>query len=139
MWGVGNGDPVGRGGGRSVQGLLCRDLVEALNQAEVPTDSKLRSVENIFFPEDIRKVPATFPPPIANPFYLPEQLPTIQASSPNAEIPIGAGKGKEVQPQTKAKHSKDDLTIKDVVSKAKDAESESKVANPKEDPHQAKA
>ena len=81
----------------------------------------------------------TFPPPIANPFYLPEQLPTIQAFSPNAEIPIGAGKGKEVQPQTKAKHSKDDLTIRDVVSKAKDAESESKVANPKEDPHQAKA
>ena len=123
---------------------MCRDYcaetwVEALNWAEVPTDSELRSAENIFFPEDIQEVPVTFLPPIANPLYLPEQLPTIQASFPNAEILIGAGKGNEVQPQTKAKHSKDDLTIREVVSKAKDAEFESKVANPKEDPHQAKA
>ena len=123
---------------------MCRDYwaetwVEALNWAEVPTDSELRSAENIFFPKDIQEVPVTFLPPIANPLYLPEQLPTIQASSPNAEILIGAGKGNEVQPQTKAKHSKDDLTIREVVSKAKDAEFESKVANPKEDPHQAKA
>ena len=38
-----------------------------------------------------------------------------------------------------AKHSKDALTIRDVVSKAKDAESKSKAADPKENPHQAKA
>ena len=36
------------------------------------------------------------------------------------------GKDKEVQPLTKANHSEDALTIRDMVSKAKDAESESK-------------
>ena len=92
-----------------------------------------------FLPRGHSRSSSDIPSSYCQSFLSSEQLPTIQASSPNAEIPIGAGKGKEVQPQTKAKHSKDDLTIKDVVSKAKDAESESKVANPKEDPHQAKA
>ena len=105
----------------------------------VPIDSELRKAENIFFLEDIQKVPATLPPPVADPFPPPEQLPTIQASSPNVEVSTRAGKGKEVQPLIKAKHSEDALTIRDVVSKAKDAESKSKAANPKEDPHQAKA
>ena len=103
----------------------------------VLSDSELRSAENIFFLEDIWEVPATLPPPIANPLCLLKQFPTIQVPSPDAEIPTGAKKGKEVQPQTKAKHSGDDLTIRDVVSKAKDAESKSKAVDPKEDHHQA--
>ena len=46
---------------------------------------------------------------------------------------------KEVQPHTKAKHFEDDLIIRDVVSKAKDVEFKSKAADPKEEPHKAKA
>ena len=122
---------------------VCRDYcveiwVEALNWAGVPVDSELRRAENIFFLEDIREVPGTLPPPIANPLPPLEQLSTIQAPSPSAEVSIGPGKGKKVQPLIKAKHSKDALTIRDVVSKAKDAESKSKAADPKENPHQAK-
>ena len=116
---------------------VCRDYcaetwVEALNRAGVPTDFELRSAENIFFPEDIREVSMMLPPPVADP------LLAIQALSFEADIPTGAGKGKEVQPQTKAKHFEDDLTIRDVVSKSKDAKSKSKAADPKEDHHQAK-
>ena len=126
---------------------VCRDYctkvwAEALNQAGVLADSKLRRAENTYFPEDIREVPTLFPPPVADPLPPPKQLSTIQAPSLEAEVSIGVGKGKEVQPSIKANHSKDALTIKDVVTKAKDAESKSKAgdtqfkaADPKEDPH----
>ena len=33
----------------------------ALDQAAVPTDSDLRKIENIFFPEDIREIPGSVP------------------------------------------------------------------------------
>ena len=86
------------------------------------------------------------PPPVADPLPHPEQLSTIQAFSPDIEVSIGAGKGKEVLPSIKANHSEDALTIKDVVSYAMDAESKSKagdtqlkVDNSKEAPHKAKA
>ena len=123
---------------------VCRDYcaemwAETLNRVGVLVDSELRSAENIFFPEDIREVLTTLLSPVADPLHLPEQLPTVQAPSPDVKIPTELGKGKEVQLQTKAKHSEDDLTIRDVVSKAKDAESKFKAADPKEDPHQAKA
>ena len=116
---------------------VCRDYcaetwTKALNWAGVPTDSELRNVESIFFPEDILEVPVTLPPPIANPL-LATQAPLLEV-----EFPTKARKGKKVQPQTKAKHFEDDLMIRDVVSKAKDEESKSKTADPKEDPHQAK-
>ena len=116
---------------------VCRDYcaetwAEALNRAQVPVDFELRSAKNIFFPEDIREVSMTLPPPVAEP------LLAIQAPSFEANILTGAGKGKEVQPQTKVKHSEDDLTIRDVISKSKDAKSKSKAADPKEDHHQAK-
>ena len=121
---------------------MCRNYyaetwAEVLNWVGVLSDSELRSAENIFFLEDIREVPTTLPPPVANPLCLLEQLPTIQVPSPDAKILTGAKKGKEVQPQTKAKHSGDDLTIRDMGSEAKDVESKSKAVNPKEDPHQA--
>ena len=44
---------------------------KALNQARIPTDSKLRRTENVFFPEDIREVPTTLPHPVADPLPLP--------------------------------------------------------------------
>ena len=79
------------------------------------------------------------PPPIADP------LPPIQAPTPNPEVLTGAGKGKEVQPTVNANQSEDDLTIKDMVSKAKDAEAKSKAGDthskavdPKKNPPQAK-
>ena len=45
----------------------------------------------------------------------------------------------EVQPSAKAKQFEDALTIRDVVSKAKETESKSKAADPEENPPQAKA
>ena len=130
---------------------VCTDYcieiwAEVLNWAGVPTDSELRRIENVFFPEDIQEVPATLPPPVVDPFPPPESLPTTQAPPPNVEVSIGAGKGKKVQPPVKTRDSKDILMIKDVVSKAKDAEpkskagdSQSKATDPKKDFHLAKA
>ena len=123
---------------------VCRDYcaetwAKTLNRAGVPANSELRRAESIFFPVDIREVLATPRPLVADPLLLLVQFPTIQAPFPNAKVPIGVGKGKEVQPSIKAKHSEDAFMDKDVVSKAKDAESKSKATNPKKDPHQAKA
>ena len=119
---------------------------ESPNRAGVPTNVELRRAENIYFLEDIREVIKMLPPSIADPFPTSKQLSTIQAPPPSAEVSTGDGKGKEVQLLTKANQSEEDLTIKDVVSKAKDVESkskasdtQSKVANPKKDPPQAKA
>ena len=95
---------------------VCRDYcaetwAKALNRARVSIDSELRRAENVFFPEDIREVPTVSPPPVADPFPPPEQLPTIQAPTPNAKVLTEAGKGKDVQPPVKANQSEDALTI----------------------------
>ena len=55
-------------------------------------------------------------PLVVDPLPHPVQLSTIQASSPDTEVSIGVGKGKEVLPLIKANRSEDALTIKDVVS-----------------------
>ena len=102
---------------------------EALNRAGVPVDSELRRKKNVFFPEDIREVPTTLPPPVADPLPLPGQIPIIQAPIPHAEDLVGAGKVKKVQPTVKANQSKDDLTIKDVVFKTKDEKAKSKAGD----------
>ena len=49
---------------------ICRDYckevwAEALNWAGVPAASEWRNAENIFYPADIREVPATLPLPAA--------------------------------------------------------------------------
>ena len=92
--------------------ILCRDYCTeswgvATDQVEVLADSKLRRVENIFFPDEIWEIPNTIP--------YPEQFPTSQAPSPDAKLSKGAGVGKEAQPPMKAKPSKDALIIRDVV------------------------
>ena len=70
----------------------------------------------------------------------PEQLSTVQVPPPDADKdPIEAGKGKEVQPPAEAKQSEYTLTIKDVVSTAKETESKSKAVDPEEKPPLAKA
>ena len=130
---------------------VCRDCstevwAEALNRARVLADSELRRFGNIYFLEDIRKVPAMLPPSVADPLLPPKQLCTIQAPSLDAEGSTRADKGKGVQPSTKTTHSEDIFTIRDMVTKAKDGEPKSKVGDtpfnmtdPKEDPSQAKA
>ena len=80
---------------------VCRDYcaemwAKTLNRVGVLVDSELRSAENIFFPEDIREVLTTLLFLVADPLHLPEQLPTVQAPSPDVEIPTELGKGKEV-------------------------------------------
>ena len=109
-----------------------------MDQAGVPVNSKLRRAKSIFFPEDIREIPGMVPPS--------EQLPTTQAPHLEAKISKGVGVGEEAQPPMKANPSDDALTIRDVVSQAKDAElksqvrdSQSEKADPKKDPPQAKA
>ena len=49
---------------------VCRDYckemwAKALNRVRVPATSKWRNTENIFYPEDIREVPAMLLPPVA--------------------------------------------------------------------------
>ena len=114
---------------------VCRDYcaktwAEALNRTGVPADSNLRRAENIFLSEDIREVLAMLPPPVVDLTPHPEPLPTTQASLPDAEVSIGTRKGKGVQSLIKTKDSKETLTIKDVVSQAKDAEPNSKAWDP---------
>ncbi|KAL0017365.1 hypothetical protein SO802_004434 [Lithocarpus litseifolius] len=95
-------------------------------------------VESIFLLEDIREILDPVPPL--------EQPPTIEASLTDTRIPEGVEMGKEAQPPLKAKLSEDALTIRDVVSQAKDVEAKSKAddvppktADPKKDPPQDKA
>ena len=45
----------------------------------VPVDSELRKAENIFFPEDIREILESNPPP--------KQLLSTQAPLPDVEVP----------------------------------------------------
>ena len=98
--------------------VVCRDYNTeswgvAMDRAGVLVDSELRRAKNIFFPEDIREI-LDMVPPI-------KQLPTTQTPLTDAEVSKGAGVGNEAQLPVKAKSSKDALTIKDVVSQAKDA------------------
>ena len=95
-------------------------------------------MENIFFPEDIREILELDPP-------FEKLLPT-QAALPDIDVLGGAGVDKEAQPPIKDKPSKDSLTIRDVVSQAKDVEfkskakgAHSKVADYKKNPPKDKA
>jgi len=83
-----------------------------LDRAAVPTDSDLRKIENIFFLEDIRKIPGSVPP---------EEPPSALTTAPDSFIPEEKGGNKEVQPPAKDKSPKDALTIRDVVAQAKEA------------------
>ena len=71
----------------------CKEVwVEALNWAGVFTTSEWKSVENIFYPEDIREIPAMLRPPTALTLPPPEQPSTTQAPLPSTEASKGAGK-----------------------------------------------
>ena len=105
--------------------MVCRDYVTkswgvAMDRAGVPTDFEFRRIENIFFPEDIREIPSSDPP---------EKLISAPTVVPDPIVLVGKGADEEAQPPTKDKSSEDALTIRDVVSWAKDAESKSKAGD----------
>ena len=79
-----------------------------MDRAAVPTDSDLRRVENIFFPEDIHKIPDVVAPE--------EPLPT-KALASNHPMP----EAKDAQPAMKDKLPEDSLSIREVVAQAKEA------------------
>ena len=92
---------------------VCRDYITmswgvALDQAAVSTDSDLRKIENIFFPEDIREIPGSVPP---------EEPLSAKVTTSDSLIP----EAEEVQPLAKDKSPEDTLTIRDVVAQAKEA------------------
>ena len=67
--------------------VVCRDYCTeswgvAMDQAGVLANFKLRRIENIFFPEDIREIPDSDPP---------EKLLSTQASIPDPIVPRGKG------------------------------------------------
>ena len=141
---------------------VCREYCaetynHALDWAGVPADSDLRRVDNVYYPEDLRENPTLPPLPADLPFPPPKQLILSQKPSQDVEVPVGIdkeksgavvvsqlevktkekdkGKGK-AQNKADAKPSEDTLTIGDVVSKAKIAESKSKIDS-KKDSHQS--
>ena len=138
--------------------VVCRDYCakiyyEALDRAGVPTDSDLSRTDKVYYPEDIREDPIALPPPVALPLLPSEQPLTTQDPSQGIEIPTRAQKekkgdveisrpdekvkGKGVQPPADANPYEDALTIEDMMSKAKVAESKSRIDS-KKDSHQSK-
>ena len=105
--------------------VVCRDYVTeswgvAMDRATVPVDSELKRIENIFFPKDIREIPDSDPL---------KELPFAPTTVPNFIVPEGKGVDEEAQPPTKDKSSEDAITIRDFVSRAKDAKSKSKAGD----------
>ena len=97
-----------------MQGLHCYVLGVALDWAAVPADSDLRKIENIFFPEDICEIPGSVPP---------EEPVSAKAITSDSLVP----EDEEVQPPAKDKSPEDTLTIRDVVTQAKEVVPEPKV------------
>ena len=142
--------------------IVCREYCaetynQALDQAGIPADSDLRRVDQVYYPKDLKENTTAPPPPAALPLPPPEQSLTTQEPSQDTEVPAGAEKekngavvascteekakekekGKEkAKNKTNANPSEDALTIRDMVSKAKVAESKSKI-NSKKDSHQS--
>ena len=79
----------------------------------VLADFDLRRIENIFFPEDIHEIPSLDPP---------EEPLSTPTTAPDFIIPKGKGGNEEAQPPAKDKSPEDALTIRDVVTHAKDVE-----------------
>ena len=138
--------------------IVCRDYCaetyyKALDQAGVPADSDLRRADKVYYSKDIREDPTALPPPAALPLPPPKQPLTTQDPSQGIEIPTRAQKekkgdveisrpdekvkGKGVQPPADANPYEDALTIEDMMSKAKAAESNSRI-DFKKDSHQSK-
>ena len=127
---------------------VCRDYCtvtwnEALNSARVPADSKLRRAERVYFPEHIKEIPID-PSSAALPLPPLEQIPNAQDPTIDVGTSTEAGMGKEDLPSSSDVPSEDTLTIRDVISQAKEVEkpidedARSKTATTKEDPYPKK-
>ena len=127
---------------------------KALDWAGVPADFDMRRTDKVYYLEDIKEDPTALPPPAAPLIPSPNQPLNTQDPSQGIEIltrvqkekkkgdvvvsqPNEKVKGKGVQPPTDANPSEDALTIEDMVSKAKTAESKSKIDS-KKDSYQSK-
>ena len=84
-----------------------------MDRAAVPADFDLRRIENIFFPEDICEIPSSDPP---------QESPSVPNTELDPPILEGKSRNEEMQPSPKDTSLEDDLTIKDVVAQAKEAE-----------------
>ena len=141
---------------------VCREYCvetynQALDRAGIPADSDLRRVDQVYYPEDLRENTTALPPPTALSLPPREQSLTTQEPSSDTEMLAGAErekdgavvasrteerakekeKGKEkAKNKADAHASEDALTIGDIVSKAKVAESKSKIDS-KKDSHQS--
>ena len=114
--------------------------MEELNRAGISADSELRKTENMFFPKHIREISTEDPLSTALPLPPPEQPLGIQGPPLGVEFAVRVEKGKEVHPTAQVNQSEDALTIKDMVSKAKDAEeAKLKAADAKKDSQPTKA
>ena len=80
--------------------MVCRDYWTeswgvAMDRAGVPTDSKLRRIENIHFLKDIREIPDSDPL---------EKLLSALIAVPDLVVPEGKGADEEAQPLAKISH-----------------------------------
>jgi len=96
---------------------VCRDYcsiswAQALNATGVPVDSAIRLPENIFYPPEIREVPADAPEASEQPTVIPNAIPIakitrgsgqVTVQSEDAEGEKGKGKGKGKKPFSKSK------------------------------------
>ena len=79
--------------------VVCRNYCAetyniALDRAGVPSDSDLRRVDKVYYPEDIREDSSALPPPTALPFPPPKQPLTTQDLFQGIEIPTVVQKEK---------------------------------------------
>ena len=107
---------------------VCREYITlswgiALDRAAVPTDSDLRKVENIFFPEDIREILDVVTP----------EEPLLTKALASDPLMPEAG---DVQPAVKDKLPEDSLSIREVVAQAKEAVSGPQAAHDQPGPTQ---
>ena len=105
---------------------VCRNYCSmtwdaALNSAGVPTNSKLRKAERVFYPEHIREIP-TDPSSATLPSSTLEQVPSAQDLPIDVGTSAGVDTGKKSLPPASDAPSEDALTIRDVISQAKIAE-----------------
>ena len=123
---------------------VCRDYCYmtwdvALKNAGVSTNSELRRVDRVFFPEHIREIPTDLSS-AALPLPSLEQVPSAQDLPIDIGTSTRVGTGKEGLPPASDAPSEDALTIRDVTSQAKVVEKPkdgdlAKTATTKEDPH----
>ena len=79
---------------------VCKDYCQevqakALNQARVLAASKWRKAKNIYYPPNIRKVPAALPSLVAPTLSSSKQPSTTQASLPPLEVHKGPSKASD--------------------------------------------